>query len=922
MRNKKSPFKGKDWGNPRSPYNPPPPSLKLRGGAKNVAALLFFLIGVFFFLQPQAYAEEPVPIKEIEVRGLYSIKKKELIYLLCLNGRTELDRKALQVGIQRAFRKGIFEYIGVEKDDTREGLIRITVVEKDVIKDISFTGNENVSPRALRGHLPFAKGGFMRYDLIAEAREGMKAAMDQFGYPQASVELETSKKGPYGVRILVKIKEGPPVVVKRVEIIGPPAAEVLPQLGIRPGDVFDQFAFRRELNELRNHYKRENYYAPIVGPYTFSDGVLYLNLEPGKRFEADFKGNKAISDKKLRRTLPFLEAEDVRDDLINEAVERMKGLYFEKGHPFVQIAPVISEPDNIYKIVFYINEGKKVEVAGTEFTGTSIEAKRLREIISSKAGKPYNPDLLGADTESLKGFFESLGYLDVSIKTKTDLEEKGMKITYEITEGPQYRLSEVTLEDVKDIPLEEARKAVGVKPGTIYNEVDILDSRHKLMELYNSLGYSDAAVEIRREFEPPRAKVSFIVTEGEKLFFGKHVIIGNKQTKRVVIDRELKHKEGSPFNLRTLLQERQRLYELGIFSEVDTEELDRHDSEVDVAYKVKEAKPGSVELGLGYGDFEGFRGMVGLTYRNLMGMNRTGSARFEYSSIEKRVIFNYLEPYLLGSKYPFRAFLLWENRKERNIDTGETSYKLKRWTASAGVEKKFSKEALGELYYEFSLVDTFDVKPGVVLSREDVGTLAISGVRPAITYDSRDNPFNPRRGYLAGAVMKFASGAFLSETNFVKVTLQASHYIPLSSRFVLALSAKFGAAKGFAGTDELPIVERFFLGGRNTVRGYAQDTLGPKAPDGTPIGGNAFLLGNFEIRASLTKNWGLVAFLDTGNVYPKADDISLTDLKYAVGPGIRYNTPVGPLRVDYGWKLNREADESRGELHFSIGHAF
>jgi outer membrane protein insertion porin family len=247
---------------------------------------------------------------------------------------------------------------------------------------------------------------------------------------------------------------------------------------------------------------------------------------------------------------------------------------------------------------------------------------------------------------------------------------------------------------------------------------------------------------------------------------------------------------------------------------------------------------------------------------------------------------------------------------------------LTRHGVAAGFEKKFGDAFKAELYYGFSLVNTYDVKPDVVLSREDTGTLIISGLRTGVIYDTRDNPFYPAKGILSGMVVKFTSPIFFSETDFVKLSFYGNVYHKIADGLVLAASLRTGIAQGYNDTDELPIVERFFLGGRTTVRGYDQDTLGPIGSDGDPIGGNAFLMENLELRVSLGKGIGIVAFLDGGNVWPKIDDMTLSDLKFTTGLGLRYNTPVGPVRVDYGHKLQREKGESAGEVHFSIGHAF
>ncbi|MBI5664112.1 MAG: outer membrane protein assembly factor [Nitrospirae bacterium] len=192
---------------------------------------------------------------------------------------------------------------------------------------------------------------------------------------------------------------------------------------------------------------------------------------------------------------------------------------------------------------------------------------------------------------------------------------------------------------------------------------------------------------------------------------------------------------------------------------------------------------------------------------------------------------------------------------------------------------------------------------------------------PSIYFDKRNDPFNPTSGSLHGIVVKYASKELLSESEFIKGTLQSSWYFQLMKPVVMALSLRSGMAHGLGVDKELPLIERFFLGGRSTVRGYSHDSLGPKGADNNPTGGNIFVLMNWELRFSLVKGFGLVTFVDSGNVWKTKDDVR-DDLKYTVGAGIRYNTPVGPIRIDYGHKMNKEEDESYGEAHFSFGHAF
>jgi len=342
----------------------------------------------------------------------------------------------------------------------------------------------------------------------------------------------------------------------------------------------------------------------------------------------------------------------------------------------------------------------------------------------------------------------------------------------------------------------------------------------------------------------------------------------------------------------------------------------------DVLYKLKEGNAGSVEFGVGYGEYERLRGFMDIGYKNLFGMNRQLSFRTELSTLARRYIVQYFEPWFLNRELGFRAQILDEYKKELNIDTREVNYRLDRVAATAGVEKKLSDRMKAIAYYELDHVNTYDVVPDIVLSHEDVGTLLISDVKAGFIYDSRDNPVNPRDGLLGGITYKIATALLFSQTDFNKIQMYANKYIALSKNIVFAVSLRGGVAKGFSHTSELPLVERFFLGGRTTVRGYAQDTLGPKGSDNNPTGGNAFLMGNVELRFDIWKDFGLVTFVDSGNVWQKAEQVTLGDLKYTTGLGLRYNTPVGPLSIDYGYKLNRATGESKGEVHFSVGQSF
>jgi outer membrane protein insertion porin family len=882
------------------------------------------LLVAFFSLFVSPARASEVQVKEVRIEGLYSISREELLYLVDIKPGDVLEPASVRRGIKRAFMKGIFEGISVEEDEAERGVIWVRVIERDVIGDIDIEGNSYLSGKFIRKHLGLSEDSVMRYDLLDEIRDRLLAAIMEKGLPSAHVSIEVARtKKPYRVEVLVRVVEGNPVYINRIEVFGRPREEVTPLMRVGVGGTYDQFKLRDDLKRITRYYRKRGYFNPEVGPYTFKGGELNLGVYPGKRLSIRMEGNDAIGTGKLMRSMPFFEVGDVNGELVEEAVSKMVLLYHERGYPSVQVAPVVERKEEEIVMNFYIFEGEKVRIESLTFTGITIPEKNLKAIMSMKEGDAYNPDLLDTDMRNVKEFYTALGHLEVSAaEPEVEIAESLARIRIEVREGPKYEIARIGIEGVTSVLEDEVNKTVSIKPGDPYNEVDVVDARRRVIALYRSRGFPDCQVRVSRKFEGRLADVVFSVDEGPKVFFGKTVITGNASTKPEVIERELLHSEGEPLDATELVDERQKLYRLGLFTEVDTRPLDRYDDTSDVEVRVAEGRAGSVEFGLGYGEYEKLRGFFDVGYRNLFGMNRQASFRTELSSLTTRFILSYREPWFLERPMPFRAILLREERREKNIDTGDTRYRVKRHSASVGIEKKLSERTKLDVFYEFSLVETFDVQPDVILSREDTGTLAISSITPSIAYDTRDNPFDPQGGVFASLSVKSASYLLLSETDFIKVIARGSRYMRLARWLVLAASVRGGIAKGLRDTDELPLVERFFLGGRDTVRGFNQDSLGPTGDQGTPVGGNAFVLGNLELRMRVINGWRLVVFLDAGNVYPKISDIDPTDLRYAAGLGLRYSTPVGPVRVDYGHKLDKKPGESSGEIHFSIGHAF
>jgi len=886
--------------------------------------ILLILLNIFIILiNPNGLFADPI-VEDIDIEGLYSISKKEFLYLLGINKGDRINRDVVKEGIKRAFLKGIFEDISVEALGDEKTNVKIKVRERYLINNIYINGDYTLSKKTIRELFQIKEGDILRCEDFGKNIENLKREFTIRGYPNPEIQIHVEKNPKKKkANIYLQINANKPKLIKMIKIKGTDL-DIKGNMKLSEGDVLNELQFKRDIDRITAYLKRRGYFKPSIKYHISDDGIIEINVNEGKRLEIYFHGN-TLSTKKLYNEIPFFEAEEFNEDILEESVQRLIRLLHSKGYAFAQVAPVLKERDDLIELHYYIHEGNKIFVNDISFKGTHISKDSLKNIISLKESDLYNPDELDDDVQRLKDFYTALGYLSaeiIDVQTEFDKENQNVDIIISINEGKQTKIRNVEVKGISSTHRPNIYEIIKIKKDDIYNDNSIYEAKLRIIDYYLSKGFLDANISVYTEFHDGTADLIFNIEEGKEYSFGKTIITGNFKTKYAVIQRELESEENAVFDYKTLTKERQNLYKLGLFSDIEIETIDSYNNKKDILMRLKEGNAGSLELGIGYGEYERHRAMLDLSYRNLFGMNRHGSLRFELSSLEKRAILQYYDPWFLNFQLPFRAFLLTESKKEINIDTRETRYKLTRNTASAGFEKRISDSIKAELYYEFSFVNTYDVKPDVILSKEDTGTLIISGLRFGIFYDTRDNVFYPSKGILSGITTKITAPLFFSETNFIKLSIFWNMYKEIMSNLVLAGSLKGGFAQGYLRTNELPIVERFFLGGRSTVRGYDQDMLGPKGKDGNPIGGNVFLMESVELRSSLGKGIGLVAFLDGGNVWLDIKDVNPSDIKFTTGLGIRYKTPVGPLRIDYGIKLQKEKGESSGEIHFSIGHAF
>ncbi len=865
-------------------------------------------------------------IKKIEVEGLTRIDDEELIDLICFNVGEFLDLRVLGKGIRRAFKKGIFLDLKVRSEPYNGGIKLIYIAtEIPLINKISFIGNKYIWKRDIRDIFFFKQGEDYIEEFLDKAKDNLLESYKKKGFPDAEIQIDVENYGRSKVNLIINIREGDPLIIKSIDVL----SEVRSVMKTVEYAVFDQDILNDDLKKIASYYKKKRFLSPDIGPFIFNNGKLVIPINRGPKLQVLFIGNKAISSRKLRKKLLFIEEREVSDETVAEAVNRIKGLYKSLGYYYAGIAASVERGREI-KVSFFINEGVRVYLNKIIFKGNSVSDKALRQMLSIREGKQYDDSQLTDEREALINFYNSLGYIRmkiVDVKKEFENEGRSLNLYFIINEGSPVTIDSIEVAGNKSIGTEEIKEAMRIRGDSPYNFVDIGNARLSAMSLYRRRGYADVTVKIESTIKGDRAHLKFQITENQPYVIGKIILHGNRKTKAKIIRREFTFEEGDAYNYDELLKVKQRLYRLGIFNEVSIDTVStgisiEGKSVSDIVVSLKEGNAGAIEFSAGLGDYEGFRGMIDISYRNLGGYNREIGLKTKKSSIEERHLFYFREPWFLNHpNIPLKVFLIKEDSRAINIDTRNVLYKIDKLGLLIGLEKAVSGKLKLNLDYEYSLTETTDVDEGVILSKEDTGTLGISSISPSLHYDTRDNPFNPVSGSFNSIVLKIASKAFLSEIGFIKTTFKSSWFFRLYKDIIFAFSLGGGTAFSFEGTKELPLIERYFLGGGTTVRGFENDMLGPKGQNDSPTGGNIFALLNGEVRWPLGKGFGLVTFVDGGNVWNTISDIN-RDLRYTAGGGLRYKTPVGPVRVDYGHKISRKENESAGELHFSFGHAF
>jgi len=800
-------------------------------------------------------------------------------------------------------------------------------------------------------------------DQVLSGVHNLEKLYDERGFLDAKVRVQVAvDPATRRATVTYQVDSGPQAVVDRIEFAGAiapfPPQDLEKALALKKGSTFTRGSAEGSAEKLQRwlisqHYNLARVQPPRVDSASAGKVHLTYPVDLGARLEVEVKG-AAFDRLQKDGLLSFLGPEGYDEALVQQALGKIKDAYQKDGYYYVQADAVKTLAGGVLHLTLTVQPGGRYTLEGIHFQGNQgvsdndlahLMAVSEKRLLSLGSGRLVD-SVLVQDLDNIRSYYASQGYTEAKVGPPR-VEEKGdrLDLTIPIVEGARQQVGQMKFEGIDALDLNALKAQLPLHAGGPFHPALLDLTLDAVRSAYADRGFDAAQVSATPDWDSAHTRVDLTISviEGPQAVVDRIIVRGNQRTHTDVIVRTAGLARGKPVSRSRLLEAERSLYRLGIFSRVSVD-LTRAGLGVsgrDVIIRVEEGKSKTLTYGLGYATDEGIRATVGYTYGNVGGLAYSLSTDLRYSQRQDRIariLFD--QPTFFQFPVPVTSSLFYIVTDDPNKGFTVTKY---------GARTQANKR-IGHLHYSLGLdyrVDKVKLDQGVPLNnleRQD-RPYSIASVIPSVLLDYRDDPLVPTRGWSSLLQPQFSGPILGSDAKFLKVFFQQTQLVNLGRPGVLAGGLRLGAIEPFrtlptsdpevAGlpSSNVFVDERFFAGGPTTHRAYDPDLLGllgktlfptpGKTNQFSPVGGDGLMLVNLDYRFPIAGSFGGTLFFDSGNVWADWRDINTRDLKSGVGIGARYVSPIGPLRFDIGWKLNRERGEKASPvLSFSFGNPF
>ena len=745
-----------------------------------------------------------------------------------------------------------------------------------------------------------------------------------------------------------------PPIVKQIDVQYAGATTVskeklIANMRTRVGKPYDERSVEEDIRSLYATGNISN--VRIFGEPT-ADGVkVIVVVQPKAQItEVALTGVTKFKESRVRKEISAKAGDALSEASLEADKQKIADYYAGKGFGEVSVSYKVetNEKAGTARVVFDVSEGGKLAIKSVVFEGNTVfKQSELKKAVKSKpkglldmfskTGR-LDQDLLNEDTKSLRELYQGKGYVDAEVgRPRVDRDGSRVTITFPIREGIQYHVGKVNYSGAQVFTKDEIAKNAKIQPGAVFTPQSLKADIKNIQDLYGTRGYIDfqAGADVN-----PAGKgvmdVSYKIDEGVQSYVEHIDIQGNTRTKDKVIRREIALAPGDLYNSVRVEASQSRLENLNYFYTrrdgpghqpvslfpSDTLVPGRKDLKV----LVEEKRTGSFNFGAGFSSIDSLLGFAEITQGNFdlfgwphfTGGGQKFRVRAQWGTRRKDFILSLTEPYFLDKKLSVGGEVFY-----RDASFVSSVYDERRYGFDINARKPINDFTYIRFSYTLQDVDIHNVDSGASQAiRGEEGNRTESKLSGGITYDTRDSVFLTRRGHKLDLQTYVAGGFLGGGTDIYGFDLEASKYFLLPWDTILTLNAEVAVVETWSGGDRVPIFDRLYLGGANNLRGFKFRDVGPKDVDDEPLGGSTLARATIEYTFPVVEKVRGAVFYDIGFVNADSYDFGSGNVNSDVGIGVRLDLPIGPVRIDYGFPLQSDNNDSGGKFNFNIGYQF
>ncbi|MFZ3136980.1 MAG: outer membrane protein assembly factor BamA [Thermodesulfovibrionales bacterium] len=666
-----------------------------------------------------------------------------------------------------------------------------------------------------------------------------------------------------------------------------------------------------------------------IEPFEGGIKLIYVVKEKPAVVKIELQGNKEFDDANLKEKLTITTGAIADAVLIQDNANKLRAFYEEEGYWLSRIVPVVKtiNPDEV-SLTYQIEEGPKIKIKKILTEGNkAIASSKIKGVMETKewwlfsfisSSGYYKKDRMESDIEKIRDLYFNNGFIKVVVgepRIQLSDDKKGMFISISISEGDQYKIASIDISGNKAFDSNSIRGRISMMPDKPFSKANLRKDIFSISELYSENGY--ALITVTPDLIPDESKklvrISLKIDEGDRYRIGRIEIAGNTKTRDKVIRREVRLDEGDLFNSALIKRSYEKINNLNFFETVELIPKPKPEEKlVDVDIKVKERPTGFFSVGGGYSSVEKFIAMVELTQGNLFGKGQFLKLRAELGGRTTYYDLSFRDPWFMDKPISFSTNIYKMTKEYIDYDKEATGFGI-------SLGKRFSEYWWTDIAYNFENANISNVASDASdIIKDQEGKSTTSSITPSLVRDSRDNYLDTSRGSRNSIYVTYAGLG--GSNNFLKSEVDSSWYFPIGST-TLMLRGRYGYATGVGG-KKLPLYERFYVGGIYTVRGLGFGEAGPKDEEtGDYIGGTNQLIFNIDYTFPLVSEIRLkgVVFTDIGSAFNAFKEMNL---RHTAGLGVRWISPFGPIRLEWGYNIDKKEGEQPSRFEFAFGTFF